>query len=120
MQVHVSAAHSGDRRSPPLDEIARTRDPVERAERVEHFFVILGQLLDNALIGDMVVRLTLSDGRTVEGIPVTPASDVAGNDHLGDSGVVRWIDLSGTTVDLADVRQAVIMHPASHVVQPAA
>jgi hypothetical protein len=33
---------------------------------------------------------------------------------------VRWIDLSGTTVDLADVRQAVIMHPASHVVQPAA
>ena len=96
----------------PVDA-AEPTEPAEPAERVEHFFVMLGQLLDGALIGGVVVRLTLSDGSVVEGIPLAPASDLTRDDELDDSGVVRCIELSSASVDLADVRQAAIVHPAS-------
>ena len=82
-------------------------------ERVEHFFVMLGHLLDGALIGGVFVRLTLSDGSVVEGIPLAPATDATGDDELDDSGVVRCIELSSASVDLAHVRQAAIVHPGS-------
>jgi hypothetical protein len=72
---------------------------------------MLGQTLDSALIGGVLVRLTLSDGAFVEGVPRAPASDPSPHDELDDSGYVRWINLAGTTVDLADVRQATIVHP---------
>jgi len=86
----------------------------EPAERVEHFLVMLGQLLDGALIGRVFVRLTLSNGSVVEGIPLEPASDPArDDDQLDDTGVVRSIELSGAPVNLADVREAAIVHPAS-------
>jgi hypothetical protein len=42
---------------------------VEPVERVEHFLVMLGQLLDGALIGRVFVRLVLSGRRVVEGSP---------------------------------------------------
>jgi hypothetical protein len=80
-------------------------------DRIDHFFVMVGQVLDSALLGGVLVRLTLSDGGVVEGIPVAPASDMPG-EELDDSGYVRWIHLAGTRVDLADVRQATIVHPA--------
>jgi len=85
----------------------------EPAERVEHFFVMLGQLLDGALIGRLFVRLTLSDGSVVEGIPLAPATDATRDDELDDSGVVHYTKLSSASVDLAHVRQAAIVHPAS-------
>jgi hypothetical protein len=81
-------------------------------DRIDHYFVMVGQVLDSALIGGVLVRLTLSDGGVVEGVPAGPASDVRG-EELDDSGYVRWIDLAGTRVDLADVRQATIVHPAA-------
>jgi hypothetical protein len=87
--------------------------PVGPGERIEHFVVMLGQLLDGALIGGVHVRLTLSDGRVIDGVPLEPASDPAADDELDDTGVRRWVELSGVKVDLADVRQAVIVHPAS-------
>ena len=88
-------------------------EPAEPEERVEHLFVMLGQLLDGAVIGGVFVRLTLSDGSMVAGIPLAPASDAARDNELDDTGVVRWIELSSARVDLADVRQAAIVHPAS-------
>jgi len=72
---------------------------------------MVGQLLDNALIGGVLVRLTLSDGGVVEGIPLQPASDVQRGDELDDSGYVRCIDLDGRTVDLAEVHEAAILRP---------
>jgi hypothetical protein len=93
-------------------EPARPEGP---PERVEHFFVVLGQLLDGALLRGLFVRLTLSNGRVVEGTPSGPASDVAHDDEIDGSGVARHIDVSGLRVDLADVRQAAIVHPASRV-----
>jgi hypothetical protein len=56
----------------------------------------------------------LSNGSVVEGIPLEPASDPArDDDQLDDTGVVRSIELSGAPVNLADVREAAIVHPAS-------
>lgn len=80
-------------------------------DTIDHFFVMVGQLLDNAMIGGVLVRLTLIDGGVVEGIPAGPASDSRRRDELDDSGYVRWIDIEGRRVDLADVREATIVRP---------
>jgi hypothetical protein len=87
-------------------------DSNEPAERVGHFFVMLGELIDGARIGGVLVRLTLRDGSVVEGIPLAPASDPARDDQIDDSGVVRRIEFTSARVDLADVREATIVHPA--------
>jgi hypothetical protein len=92
---------------------ARVGRSLWHLDTIDHFFVMVGQVLDSALIGGVVVRLTLSDGGVVEGVPGAPASDVPAGEELDDSGYMRWISLSGTSVDLADVRQATIVHPAS-------
>ena len=81
-------------------------------DTTDHFFVMLGQVLDSALIGGVLVRLTLSDGGVVEGVPGAPTSDTSLGEELDDSGYARWIRLAGTRVDLADVRKATIVHPA--------
>jgi hypothetical protein len=80
-------------------------------DTIDHFFVMVGLMLDNAMIGGVLVRLTLSDGGVVEGVPGVPASDVSASDELNESGYARWITLAGRTVDLGDVRQATIVHP---------
>ena len=82
-------------------------------DRIDHFVVMVGQILDNALIGGVRVRLTLSDGGVVEGVPILPASVVSAADEVDDTGYGRWISLAGTTVDLADVRQATIVYPSA-------
>jgi hypothetical protein len=79
-------------------------------DTTDHFFVMVGQALDSAVIGGVLVRLTLSDGGVVEGVPGAPASAVPG-EELDDSGYVRWFVLDGTRVDLAEVRQATIFRP---------
>jgi hypothetical protein len=84
-------------------------------ERIEHFFVMVEQLLDSALIGGVRVRLKLSDGRVVEGVPVTPASDASQDGELGATRSPRRVDLAGTTVELAAVREASIVYPISAV-----
>jgi hypothetical protein len=80
-------------------------------DTVDHFYVMMGQAMDNAMIGGVLVRLTLSDGGVVEGVPGAPVSNGSPDDQLDDSGYARWIRLGGTTVDLADVRQATIVRP---------
>jgi hypothetical protein len=48
------------------------------------------------------------------GIPLEPASDAArDDDQLNDTGVIRLMELSGAPVNVADVREAAIVHPAS-------
>ena len=81
-------------------------------DTTDHFFVMVGQALDSALIGGVLVRLTLSDGGEVEGVPVAPVSHAPG-EELDDSGYARWIRLAGVRVDLTDVRQATIVRPAT-------
>jgi hypothetical protein len=80
-------------------------------DTIDHFFVMVGQLLDNAMIGGVVVRLRLSDGGLVEGVPRSPTSDASLGEELDDSGYARWIGLDGRTVDLTEVREATIVRP---------
>jgi hypothetical protein len=82
-------------------------------DTIDHYFVMVGQTLDNARIGGVLVRLTLSEGGVVEGVPVAPLSGVWPAEEVDDTGYGRWISLGGTTVDLADVRQATIVHPGT-------
>ena len=80
-------------------------------DTTDHFFVMVGQVLDNALTGGVRVRLTLRGGDVVEGVPAESASDVPPGEELDDSGYVRWLHLGETRVDLAEVRQATFFHP---------
>jgi|tagenome__1003787_1003787.scaffolds.fasta_scaffold19756371_2 hypothetical protein len=76
---------------------------------VEHYLVTVGQLLDQAAIGGLRVRLELADGQTAEGAP--PLSQGAGDDQLSDTGYPPSIELDGSLVPLAQVRRATIRHP---------
>jgi hypothetical protein len=82
-------------------------------DTVDHFFVMVGQILDSAMIGSVLVRLTLADGGVVEGVPSAPASDISGAEEIDDSGYARYVSIAGSVIDLTDVRQVTIMHPAS-------
>jgi hypothetical protein len=73
---------------------------------------MVGQILDSAMIGSVLVRLTLGDGVVVEGIPSAPASDISGAEELDDSGYARCVSIAGIVIDLTDVRQVTIVHPA--------
>jgi hypothetical protein len=79
---------------------------------VDHFFVMVGQLVDNAVIGDVPLIVRLTGGKEVEGIPTEPASDASPDQQLDDTGYARRIELAGTTFALSDVRRATIVHPA--------
>src|SRR4051812_27553985 len=82
-----------------------------RVDSVDHFFVMVGQVLDDARIGGVVVRLTLHDGAVVEGVPSEPVADASRGDEIDDTGYGHRIEVAGASVDLATVRQATIVHP---------
>jgi hypothetical protein len=80
---------------------------------MDHYGVVIGQMLDSAFIGGLRVRLTMRNGTIVEGIPARPVTVPPGGlDELDDSGYARHVTLAGVHVDLAEVRQAAVMHPA--------
>jgi hypothetical protein len=80
-------------------------------DTVDHFFVMVGQVLDDARIGGVVVRLTLTDGTVIEGVPSEPVADASQGDEIDDTGYGRWIEVAGARIDLVTVRQATIVHP---------
>jgi hypothetical protein len=81
-------------------------------DNADHYCVVIGQMLDNAFIGSLRVRLTMRDGATVEGIPTRPVNVAPGAaDELDDTGYARHVSLAGVHVDLAEVCQATVMHP---------
>ena len=76
-----------------------------------HFYATVGQVLDQAALGRLHVRLELSDGSVVIGVP--SASEVHADDQLEDTGYPRHIRVEDHVVTLECVRQAAIFHPAS-------
>ena len=83
-------------------------------DNTDHYCVVIGQMLDNAFIGSLCVRLLMRDGAIVEGIPMRPVTVAPGAaDELDDSGYARHVSLAGVHVDLAEVYQATVLHPGS-------
>ena len=76
-----------------------------------HFYATVGQVLDQAALGRLHVRLELSDGSVVIGVP--SASEVHSDDQLEDTGYPRRIRVEEHVVTLERVRQAAIFHPRS-------
>jgi hypothetical protein len=74
-----------------------------------HFYATVGQVLDQAALGRLHVRLELSDGSVVVGVP--SASEVHADDQLEDTGYPRHIRVDDHVVTLQCVRQAAIFHP---------
>ena len=93
--------------------ITRIGEALRVADTIDHFFVMVGQVLDDARIGRVLVRLTLTGGAVVEGVPSEPVAGASDGDEIDDSGYGRWVTLAGTEVDLTAVRQATILHPDS-------
>jgi hypothetical protein len=81
-------------------------------DNTDHYCVVIGQMLDNAFIGGLRVRLTMRNGAVVEGIPTRPVTAAPGTEELDDTGYARHFSIAGVRVDLAEVRQAAVLHPA--------
>lgn len=74
-----------------------------------HFYTSVGQLLDQAAIGRLDVRLELFDGNQIEGVPLRSAHRE--DAELDETGYPRSIKVGGHVVVLERVRQAAILHP---------
>jgi hypothetical protein len=76
-----------------------------------HFYTTVGQVLDQAALGGLHVRLELSDGSVVEGVPSgsRPFTDA----ELDDTGYPRHVRVDGQVIVLEWVREAAIIHPDS-------
>jgi hypothetical protein len=73
-----------------------------------HYFVTVGQLLDQAAVGRLRVRLELSGGEVAEGVPrgSQPTAD-----ELEDTGYPRNERIDGRVIALEAVRRVTVFHP---------
>ena len=79
-------------------------------DRSAHFYAVVGRLCDHAATGQLLVRLALEDGTVCEGRPSTrrPPEDR----ELDDTGYGEIVDFEHSTVRLADVVAASVVHPS--------
>lgn len=80
-------------------------------DEVRQFWIGVGGVLESAFLAHSTVRVLLSDGRTVEGVPDQPRADVAPGDQLDETGMARTVDVAGTTLALQDVSEIVFIRP---------
>jgi hypothetical protein len=73
-----------------------------------HYFVTVGQLLDQAAVGRLRVRLELSGGEVAEGVPCGSQPSA---DELDDTGYPRREAIDGRVIALDDVRRVTVFHP---------
>ena len=74
-----------------------------------HFYVTVGQLLDQAALGGFRIQLDLRGGGVADGVP-TARGEGAG-DQLDDTGYARRFEFDGAMVSLASVTRAAVLHP---------
>ena len=77
----------------------------------DHFFVMVGQLIDNARIGGIPLIFSLRGGDVVEGVPSEAAYTASPEQELDDTGYARRVELAGIAVELADIRRATVVYP---------
>ena len=80
-------------------------------DSADHFFVMVGQLIDNARIGGIPLVFSLCGGEVVEGVPSEAAFTLEPDEELDDTGYARRVALAGIAVQLADIRRATVVHP---------
>jgi len=72
-----------------------------------HFYVVVGQVLDQAAVGRLRVRLELSGGEAAEGVP---SGDFEGRE-LDDTGYPRCARVDGQVIPLDRVSRVTVFHP---------
>jgi hypothetical protein len=77
----------------------------------DHFFVMVGRLVDDAVIGRIGLVVSMADGDVIEGVPTEPAGPAWGPEELDDTGYACRIELGGVTVALSDVRRVTVVYP---------
>ena len=80
-------------------------------DSADHFFVTVGQLIDNARIGGIPLIFDMRGGEVVEGVPSDAAFTVRPEQELDDTGYARRVELAGIAVDLAEVRRVTVVYP---------
>jgi hypothetical protein len=78
-----------------------------------HFYVTVGQLLDQAAVGRLRVRVELADGGVADGVPM--AEGRTPDDELDDTGYPSHVQIDGKVVSLRSVVTAVVFHPREAV-----
>ncbi len=76
------------------------------------FFVMLGDICDDARLGHLPVRLTLADGTVIEGIPDSARQPSPGDaGPLDDTGVRTMVVIDGVRVALPEVSEVSVVRP---------
>ena len=80
-------------------------------DRLRQFWIGVGGVLESASLAHSTVRLTLSDGRTLEGVPARCPAEVPPRDQLAETGMPLTVSLAGATVEVQDVTEIVLVRP---------
>jgi hypothetical protein len=76
-------------------------------DRVAQFVISVAKLCSDASVGELTVRLTLSSGDQVVGVP-EPPPDAQGTGELDDTGYRDAVTVDGRAVPLTEVIEASI------------
>jgi len=79
-------------------------------ERAAQFFLSVGRLCGDARIGGLVVRLALTGGEEIVGVP-EPPPETEGPEELDGIGYADSVTIAGVAVALSDVVEASIAYP---------
>jgi hypothetical protein len=79
-------------------------------EREAQFFLSVGRLCADARVGGLSVRLTLSGGDEVVGVP-QPPPETEGGAELDGTGYADSVSVDGVAVALSEVVEATVSHP---------
>ena len=91
--MHVTSTPT----DPPMDDLR------------SHFYAAVGQLLDQASVGQLDVRVELLDGTALEGVPSRAEAESDG--ELDDTGYPLLVNVGLERIALEQVRRATIIHP---------
>ncbi len=80
-------------------------------DELRQFWITVGEVLDDAALTRSTVRLSLSDGQTIEGIPDRPAAGAAPRNELDETGLPPTVAVGGETVELKHVTEIVLVRP---------
>ena len=80
-------------------------------DEVRQFWISVGDALESASLAHSTVRVCLSDGRTVEGVPDRSPAGVPCEDQLDETGMPRTVGVDGSPFELLDVTEIVLVRP---------
>jgi hypothetical protein len=76
-----------------------------------HYLITVGEICGMAQTGRMSVRITLSSGRTVIGVPYPKAVESEDEKQVDDTGFSELLEVGGELIRMEEIVELSLPHP---------